>query len=362
MSSLLQPARPEAAFLKMGIYGQAKAGKTFTAASILMGFHKFMKSDKPIAFLDTETGSDYIQHRFKEAGIPLMVAKTRAFKDLLEITDEAEKTCFALLVDSITHPWDELMSSYQKQNNLSRITLRHWIPIKAMWREFTTKYVNSKLHFIVCGRAGDVWDETEDENGEKELRRTGTKMRTEKELGYEPSLLVEMEAVQASVKFGSAIINRAYVKGDRFNVINGQIFDNPTFETFLPHIQLLNLGGEHKALEPDRTSVGIFDDSNRGEKRMITRDILLEEIEGYIKLLHGGQSEADKTARTKIVMELTGGRPSWTAVTQMRVEELQVARDIVKAKVYEREAGRDITTDPAPAATAEPAKKTKKEK
>jgi hypothetical protein len=360
MTSLLQPARPEAAFLKMGIYGNAKAGKTFTAASILIGFHQFLKSDKPIAFLDTETGSDYVQYRFKEAGIPLLVAKTRAFKDLLEITDEAEKTCFALLVDSITHPWDELMSSYQKQNNLSRITLRHWIPIKAMWREFTTRYVNSKLHFIVCGRSGDIWEETEDENNEKELRRTGTKMRTEKELGYEPSLLVEMEAIQSEVKFGGAIINRAYVKGDRFNVINGKIFDNPTFETFLPHIELLNLGGEHKAMEVGRTSVGIFDDSNQGEKRMITRDILIEEIEGYIKLLYGGQTEADKTARTKIIMELTGGRPSWTAVTQMRIEELEAARNTVKEKVEKRDPALAGAT--APVLEPEPPKKTKKEK
>jgi hypothetical protein len=359
MTSLLQPARPEAAFLKMGIYGQPKAGKTFTASSILIGFHKFMKSDKPIAFLDTETGSDYIQHRFKAAGIPLLVAKTRAFKDLLDITDQAENLCFALLVDSITHPWDELMSSYQKQNNLSRITLRHWIPIKAMWREFTTKYVNSKIHFIVCGRAGDIWEETVDENNEKELRRTGTKMRTEKELGYEPSLLVEMEAIQSEVKFGGAIINRAYVKGDRFDVINGQIFDNPTFETFLPHIQLLNLGGEHKAMEVGRTSVGIFDDPNRGEKRIITRDILIEEIEGYIKLLYGGQTEADKTARTKIIMELTGGRPSWTAVTQMRIEELEIARDTVKAKITEREPGQSVQPPPAFAPNTDPAKKKK---
>jgi hypothetical protein len=331
--SLLQPAKPEAAFLKMGIYGDAKSGKTFTSASVLIGFHKFMKSDKPIAFMDTETGSDYVQHRFRESGIPLLVAKTRSFKDLLAITDEAEKSCFALLVDSITHPWDELMNAYQKQHNKTRLSLGDWIPIKAMWREFTTKYIGSRLHIIVCGRAGDKWEDVTDENGVKELRKTGTRMRTEKELGYEPSLLVEMESVQTEAKFGGSILHRAYVKGDRFDVINGRIFEDPTFETFLPHIQMLNLGGEHKALEPDRSSVGMFDDPNMGEKRALNKEILCEKIANEIKKLFPAQTEKDKADRVKLMEEVFGTN-SWTEIsTLFKNDRLAIGLEILQGKV-----------------------------
>jgi len=31
---------------------------------------------------------------------------------------------------------------------------------------------------------------------------------------------------------------------DRSTLLDGKTFRNPTFETFLPHIQLLNLGGK----------------------------------------------------------------------------------------------------------------------
>ena len=66
------------------------------------------------------------------------------------------------------------------------------MPLKAMWREFTDRYVNSKLHVIMRGRAGYIWDDVEDEEGVKELKKVGTKMKAEVETGYEPSLLIEM--------------------------------------------------------------------------------------------------------------------------------------------------------------------------
>jgi hypothetical protein len=69
-------------------------------------------------------------------------------------------------------------------------------PIKREWRQFTDSYLNSKIHMIVCGRSGDVYArEWNDERQKYEVVATDTKMRTEKELAYEPSLLVELERV-----------------------------------------------------------------------------------------------------------------------------------------------------------------------
>ncbi len=319
---VLQKAKKEAAFLKMGIYGEAGSGKTFTSTRVAIGLHKYIKSDKPIAFADTETGSDFVLRFFEAEGIELLAAKTRAFKDLLEIVDEAEKSCSILIIDSITHFWNELIDSFMKKHQLSRLSLKHWQPLKQTWREFTDRYVNSKLHIIVCGRSADRWDEVEDEEGIKELKKVGTKMRTETEMGYEPSLLVEMEAVQLSPKAGGQYIHRAYVKKDRFDVINGQVFDNPGFESFLPHIELLNLGGEHKALEVGRDSQDIFDNENIGEKKIIKREILLEKIGNEIKLLYPGQKEEEKVARLKFMKDIFGTH-SWTEVTNMKIEDLE---------------------------------------
>jgi len=322
--TLLQKSKPEMAYLKLGIYGEAGSGKTFTSTKVAIGLAQYIKSKKSIAFADTETGSDFVQPAFKGAGLNLVVAKTRAFADLLGIIDEAAKECDILIIDSVTHFWNELIDAYLKKNEKKRLTLRDWQPLKQTWREFTDRFVNSKLHIIMCGRSADKWEEVEDpDDGSKELRKVGTKMRTETEMSYEPSLLVEMEAVQLSARIGGQYVHRAYVKKDRFDVLDGQVFDNPGFETFLPHIQLLNLGGEHKAIEADRNSQDMFERGDTGEQRRVRKEIMLEKITNEIKKMYPGQSERDKTERIAL-LERTFGSNSWTEIsTYNRLEQLE---------------------------------------
>ena len=69
----------------------------------------------------------------------------------------------------------------------------HYTKLYEMWAKFTDSFLNSSLHMIVCGRAGDMYEYQENENGKKELIKSGTRMATEKELSYEPSLLIEMQ-------------------------------------------------------------------------------------------------------------------------------------------------------------------------
>lgn len=192
-NGLFKKAENEAAFGKFGFYGDAGSGKTFTASKVAIGLVEFIKSKKPVFFLDSETGSDYVLPMFKKAGVDLQVAKSRAFQDLLEAIDLVEEEGSVLIVDSISHYWDELMESYKKKKNITRLFVQHWMELKPTWREFSTKFVASKLHIILCGRSGDVWSDVADDEGVKTLTKIGTKMRVEKETSYEPSLLVEME-------------------------------------------------------------------------------------------------------------------------------------------------------------------------
>ena len=315
--SLLRKAEPETAYFKAGIYGEAGAGKSFTSALVAIGLSKLLHSAKPVAFADTETGSDFLIPMFEREGVELVRTKTRAFADLLTIVDEAEKGCDVLIIDSITHFWNELMESYMKKNELKRITLKHWGPIKATWAEFTTRYVNSNLHIIVAGRSADKWEEVEDpEDGAKELKKVGTKMRTESSLAYEPSLLVEMEAVQLSARIGGKLVHRCHIRKDRFDVINGQTFDDPTLDTFMPHIALLNIGGEHKAIEAGRDSTAIFDRPDIGELKSVRREVMLEKITALMLDLYPGQSEADKTGKRNLMRDVFG-TTSWTEVSRL---------------------------------------------
>jgi len=338
--ALLKKAKPEMAFLKMGIYGEAGSGKTFTSTQVVIGLHKHIKSDKPVAFLDTETGSDFVHPIFKAEKIELVVAKTRAFKDMLEVIDEAEKNCGILIIDSITHIWNEMCESYCRKNNLRRITLNHWQPVKQTWREFTKKYINSSLHIIMDGRSADKWEHVEDEEGAKELQKVGTKMRSETEIGYEPSLLVEMEQDRKSPRIGGGWINRAWVIKDRFNLLSHKHFDFEPFEgleyrenafkAFLPHIEMLNIGGKHRAIDTDRTSDELFKKDNPG--RYKKQQILLEEIKGEIVLLYPGQDTESKKKKAELLKEVFGTL-SWTNVEGMAIEDLENGLKAIKKRV-----------------------------
>jgi hypothetical protein len=87
--SLLQPATNTSAFLKMGMTGLQGSGKTYTATCIAIGVVHMMRElnlpagNLPIAFFDTEKGSDWMQPRIKAAEIDFVTRKSRAFVDLV---------------------------------------------------------------------------------------------------------------------------------------------------------------------------------------------------------------------------------------------------------------------------------------
>lgn len=313
--SLLQPAHPESAFLKLGIYGDAGAGKSFTASLVAIGLSKLLKSSKPVGFVDTETGSDYLLPMFEREGVKMVRTKTRAFADLLTVLDEVPGVCDVLIIDSITHFWNELLASYLKAKGISRMTLAHWGPLKQTWKEYTDRFIDSRLHVIVAGRSADKWEETVDpEDGAKELKKVGTKMRVEGQFAYEPSLLVEMEAVQTTAKVGGQMVRRAFIKKDRFDIMDGQFYENPTFDTFMPHISRLNLGGEHKAFEEGRDSTAMFTRNDLGERKQTQKEITLEKIQNEIKKLYPGQTKDDQLAKIALLEELFGSN-SWTEIS-----------------------------------------------
>lgn len=326
--SLLKPATCDQAYLKCGILGFSSAGKTRTATEIAIGLHKFIGSKKPVAFIDTETGSDFVLQNFNRAKIPLITAKSRAFIDLMTVSKEVVGSSDILIVDSISHFWTDLTESFRKKKNIDRLQFQHWGPIKQEWRTFTDFYVNSKLHIIICGRAGWEYDFTKDDEGFKELVKTGTRMKTEGEMAYEPSLLIEMEKVRiGDGKIGQDFVNRAWVVKDRFDQINGNFFDKPTFESFLPHISLLNIGGEHIGVNTDNTSEDLFDNKNSRSGEWKQRQIFLEEVENEITLRWPSQSKEDKQAKIEILQTLFG-TTSWLAIKELNA-------DIIQSKLVE---------------------------
>jgi hypothetical protein len=329
--SLFQNATPTSAYLKCGIMGKQGAGKSRTAAEIAVGLVKHLKelgvsyATKPAAFFDTETGSDWLIPLFEKAGIPLVVAKKRSFADLLAAVRWAEENASVLIIDSITHPWRELLESYMKKKQRSFLQIDDWGYLKGDhgWAQFTDLYINSKLHIVMCGRAGDDTEQYTDENGKRQFEKVGVKMKTEGETGFEPSLLILMEREMDLRTKDMAHV--AKVLKDRSDLLDGKEFVNPTFADFLPHINRLNLGGTHVGVNLNGDSQHIL----KVEKKdwtPVQREICIDEIQTLLALHYPSQSAEDKKNKLKAL--LAHFDATWTEIEKvMPLPDLRAGYD-----------------------------------
>jgi len=302
--SLFKPAETTSAFLKMGFMGFAGSGKTYTASSTAVGLIRHMRelnlpaADKPLFFLDTEKGSDWVARKIKDADVELYTAKTRAFADLLAAVEEAERSASVLLVDSVTHFWVELCATYAKKQKRNRLYFEDWAYLKGEWRKFTDAFVNSHLHIILCGRAGYEYDYFENDAGKKELEKVDIKMKAEGEMGYEPDLLVLME--RDTDLWSKQVAHVATVMKDRSTELDGKRFINPGFADFLPHIRLLNLGGRQLGIDTSRTSEHILA-AEKNDWNPVQRRIVVDEIQTLLVLHVPGQAAADKKRKAELI-------------------------------------------------------------
>lgn len=345
---LLMEATNEQAYLKAGFFGTAGSGKTTTASYLAMAISKKLGDGKPVAFFETEAGSDFLVERFKEEGIKLLRKKSHALADLIAVAKEAEGQCSVLIIDSISHVWAELceaklqaVNKFRKSRNwdpIDKLSFEHWADVKREWGRWTTFFLNSNLHIIVCGRAGNVWEYETNEKGKKELIKGESKMKAEGEFGYEPSLLIEMARESKGNEPGQGWKHRAFVLKDRTDTINGMVFDFErakkgykkgdfaiTFKPFEPVIKALNIGGIQNTVDEKASSERLFPEEGGSNYQHIAKqkEIALEEISASLDLMFSSRSDDGKNSRTVVVEAIFGTR-SKAAMEKKPLEELRV--------------------------------------
>ena len=341
MNALFKKSDSTQAYLKAGFMGFAGSGKTFTAAETAIGLVKKLRAGnlpeggKPVFFLDTETGSDYVSGRFKEEGIELFQAKTRAFSDLIPAVKEAETNGAVLIIDSITHFWREFTEAYAKKRNRSRgLEFQDWAFLKTEWGKFTDAYINTSLHIIMCGRAGYEYDFFTNDSGKRELEKTGIKMKAETETGYEPSLLVLMERTMDMET--KKVYREAHILKERFNIIDGKTIRNPKFEDFLPHIEKLNLGGVQLGVDSSRNSESMIplDGKSQWQKNREQRELVLDEIQSFFSRKLNTRKEEDRTKMLEMFVQFLGTE-SWKKIELLDLDILRAGYDSIRMKFDE---------------------------
>lgn len=331
--SLFAKAVNEQAYAKVGTMGFQGSGKTHTSALITIGLHKLLTErnlpgggDTPVFFLDTETGSDWVIELFEEAGVDLVVSKTRAFKDLIPATEEVEGRGGILLIDSVTHFWRELTEAYVTQKRRTRLMNDDWTYLKTQWGRFSDRFVNGHFHCVMCGRAGYEYGNEEDEAGRREVVKTHVKMRAEGETGYEPSLLIFMQRHEKDLGAEKKVWRSATVMKDRSRRLDGKIFEQPKFENFLPHFEYLNFGSAHRGVDTDRTSKHMIPADGRSYG--IRRDVCVDEIKMQLYKHWPSQSADDKSNRADVCEKIFDTR-SWKAIEALGLDDLENGRNLL---------------------------------
>jgi AAA domain-containing protein len=339
-------------FMKAGIYGDAGTGKDTTAVIIANGLWHHFKLAKPIAFIDTETGAEYVNSLSRDGrqefgvvgtGLNIVGTKTRNFQKLVEFLDWCESNASIAIVDSITHFWESLqrdmLDSINKvrvgkgQNPLSKLEIHHREAVNTRWAQFTTRFLNSNLHVILCGRSANVWEtEINEETGKREFNVVGTRMKVGADTSYEPSVVFQMERVYVGKNDQRRICT---VIKDRFGCMDGAQAENPKFDFFMPYVNLLTPAAENKVDVTSKTPIVVNEegDAEWAQERR-ARSIAVENLVQALRAVWPGESAGEKWCRWEVVWKLLATR-SQTEVESMRSDKVNAAIAAMKPVVEE---------------------------
>lgn len=327
----LKPLTNDRPFLKMAFTGFAGDGKTLTAAIIAAGLHKMIGSKKPIAFFDTEKASKALKPFFDGHGIQVIVdADNRSLAALNQtIKDCIEGAADILIIDTITHVWEEFVNAYMRQKGRTRLEFQDWGILKPRWKnEFSTTFVQAPLHIIFTGRAGyEYGQEKNEETGKREIYKSGIKMKAETETAFEPDILVYMEKELDILGDNKTVYRTATILKDRTTLIDGMVLNKdgkkkgPDFQDFQPAIVALLDG---KVVQGGDANV-ILDTFEEDDKKALIRyqkNNIMSEVDGYFALMGLGTSTSDKQVKGWTLKQVFNVA-SVDKLNDIAIEELQ---------------------------------------
>jgi len=383
---IIQPMSDGVGHMKVIFQGKQGSGKTYTAVTLACGVHRQFKCEQPILCFDTEGGLRFHRARMQEitGQAPLAVA-SRRIADLMAAVREAEQAGVeVMLIDSVTHIWQGIQESYKAglAQRLGRtpetvhLSIDDIGKIKDLWSPFARWFVEAQMHVIVCGRLGYDWDMVENDHGQSQLQKVGTKAKAEGEFGYESDLAIEMELIQdehplfkKAVEAGrckpdAGSVSMATCVKDRWDLLMGKREFNPAFDFFQPVVSRLR----PREAPPIDTDPGVADLSDDGRARWkVEKAIVLENIELAFARALPGTTGKDRTAKLDL-FDAMFGTLSWEEIKRFPLPLLKdymphvrEATDIIREdrdkmkQVIERAKAVRAELHPAPAPDPEPA-------
>lgn len=346
-------------YLKAGFQGGTGTGKTTTAALALLGLSVTLHDKAPVYVFDTEPGWHFLKPLFEQEGVHLEIVNGRSFKAMHAAIRRAVKDgACGFGVDSLTHPWAELLASFA--DGRGKVPFHRFNQLKPLWNEWTLDFLDSPLHAIVCGRLTWEYDYEKDEDGKKELVKGDSKMKAGggESFGYEPHITFEMSSEQ--IREAGRLKGMQYVATvlkDRTRQLNGKefVFTDiggsyktggyvQVFKMLKPHLDYLaRITGVTLGRDNSRDLVKTGD--SEWSKTQQSKKVALETIETTMgTVLWPGADKETKKLKVSVLESLFGTR-SWSAVENLPLDVLQHAVAVLQQYEKEVKAGKVVSTE-----------------
>lgn len=174
--------------LRLAIFGPSGSGKTYSALSIATGL------GKKIAVIDTEAGS--ASKYAGKGGFAFDVAELEipTIENYIEIIESASGAYDVLIIDSLTHGWQELLEEIEKlaKAKYAGNTFRAWGEGTPKQKRFVRAILSNKCHIIATMRSKTEWVVNNNDKGRAVPQRVGTSPEQGKGIEYEFDMLLEM--------------------------------------------------------------------------------------------------------------------------------------------------------------------------
>lgn len=273
-------ASPEQAYVKMGMYGPAGAGKTYTALLWAEGLAGFR--GKRVAYIDTERGTDF--YAKVRPGDPIHpeafdfdAVYTRSLAEVLqEVKGLDPEVHGVIVIDSISHLWEAAIDAYSGRmvgRGGSNIPMNAWGPIKKPYKELISLLMASPFDVFILGRQKNIFEQ---EGGE--LKKVGVGMKAEGETAHEPHICLRMEGLVNNK--GDRPIVWMYPEKDRTSTL--AVTKNPTFgaiEALLPLLGDTQASGEDLDERQALDGELLAEEEERQAKKLTKSEGLLTEFQ-----------------------------------------------------------------------------------
>lgn len=228
MNATFKRASRQQVPLKIGITGPSGSGKTTAALHLTRGL---VGPDAPIAFLDTENGSASLYSHLTEFDVLDMNPPYQVAKFLAAITAATEAGYKALIIDSASAEWSELLSEKEALDARGGNSFANWGSITKKHEDFLKAIRNAPIHLVVCLRAKQEHVQDKDSSGRTTVRKVGMAAVQREGMEYELTTV-----------FDIAMDHNAKASKDRTGLFEGRL-EPVTAATGRELLAWLNGGG-----------------------------------------------------------------------------------------------------------------------